>query len=51
MTSAEEFVIVFKYGTMPYAVAEQSMRLFAEGALPSLHALDPSAAATAARSL
>ena len=51
MTSAEEFVIVFKYGTMPYAVAEESMRLFAEGALPGLHALDPSAAATAARSL
>ena len=41
MTSAREFVVVFKYGTMPYAVAERSMQLFAEGALPSLHALDP----------
>ncbi len=47
MTGAREFVIVFKYGTMPYAVAERSMRLFAEGALPGLHALDPSPAAAA----
>jgi len=47
MTGAREFVIVFKYGTMPYEVAERSMRLFAEGALPVLHALDPSAATTA----
>ena len=51
MTSAREFVIVFKYGTMPYEVAERSMRLFAEGALPGLHAFDPSPAATAGRSL
>ena len=45
MTGAREFVVVFKYGTMPYEVAERSMRLFAEGALPALHALEPSAAA------
>ena len=47
MTNAREFVIVFKYGTMPYAVAERSMRLFAEGALPALHALDTPAATIA----
>ena len=47
MTGAREFVIVFKYGTMPYAVAERSLRLFAEGALPALHAFDPAPAAAA----
>ncbi|MYA19683.1 MAG: LLM class flavin-dependent oxidoreductase [Chloroflexi bacterium] len=44
MTGAREFVIVFKYGTMPYAVAERSLQLFAEGALPALHAFDAAAA-------
>ena len=40
-------MIVFKYGAMPQAAAERSLRLFAEGALPALHALDPSPAAAA----
>jgi alkanesulfonate monooxygenase SsuD/methylene tetrahydromethanopterin reductase-like flavin-dependent oxidoreductase (luciferase family) len=40
MTSASEFIIVFKYGSMSYEAAERSMRLFAHGALPQLHALE-----------
>jgi alkanesulfonate monooxygenase SsuD/methylene tetrahydromethanopterin reductase-like flavin-dependent oxidoreductase (luciferase family) len=34
-----EFIMVFKYGAMPAAVAERSMRLFAESVLPRLHAI------------
>ena len=41
MTSAREFVIVFKYGAMPIEVAEKSMRLFAKEVLPALRELDP----------
>jgi alkanesulfonate monooxygenase SsuD/methylene tetrahydromethanopterin reductase-like flavin-dependent oxidoreductase (luciferase family) len=40
MTSAREFIIVFKYGNMPFEAAERSMRLFAEGVLPRLHAFE-----------
>ena len=39
LTGAREFVIVFKYGAMPLKVAQRSMHLFAEGALPRLHAM------------
>ncbi|WP_432825535.1 LLM class flavin-dependent oxidoreductase [Dactylosporangium sp. CA-092794] len=46
MTSAEEFVLNFKFGTMPAEQAERSMRLFATEVLPRLQAipasLDPS---------
>lgn len=40
MTSAEEFVLNVKFGTMPYEDAERSMKLFAEEVLPRLHALE-----------
>ncbi len=36
---AEEFVGIFKYGTMPHEEAERSMRLFAAEVLPKVHAL------------
>jgi alkanesulfonate monooxygenase SsuD/methylene tetrahydromethanopterin reductase-like flavin-dependent oxidoreductase (luciferase family) len=36
---AEEFVGIFKYGTMPQAQAERSMKLFATEVLPKVHAL------------
>ncbi len=38
MTDAEEFVVSFRFGTMPVETAERSMRLFAEEVLPRLHA-------------
>lgn len=37
MTSAEEFVISFRFGTMSVETAERSMRLFAQEVLPHLH--------------
>lgn len=40
MTSAEEFVLNFKFGTLPADKAESSMRLFAAEVLPRLQALD-----------
>lgn len=40
MTSAEEFVLNFRYGGMPAATAERSMRLFASDVLPGLHAME-----------
>jgi hypothetical protein len=40
MTSAEEFVLNFRFGNMPAATAERSMRLFAAGVLPRLHELN-----------
>lgn len=40
MTSAEEIILNFRYGAMPAATAERSMRLFAAEVLPRLHALD-----------
>jgi alkanesulfonate monooxygenase SsuD/methylene tetrahydromethanopterin reductase-like flavin-dependent oxidoreductase (luciferase family) len=42
MTGAEELVMNFRYGAMPVATAERSMRLFAAEALPRLHAADAS---------
>ena len=36
---AREFVGVFKFGSMPYAHAERSLRLFSEQVLPDLHAM------------
>lgn len=39
MTSAEEFVLNFRYGAMPVETAERSMRLFASDVLPRLHAM------------
>ena len=41
-TTAEQFVITFRYGAMPVEVAERSMRLFAAEVLPRLHAHDAS---------
>ena len=40
MTGAGEFVLNFRFGTMPVEVAERSMRLFAQEVLPRLHSLD-----------
>jgi alkanesulfonate monooxygenase SsuD/methylene tetrahydromethanopterin reductase-like flavin-dependent oxidoreductase (luciferase family) len=40
MTSAEEFVLNFRFGNMPAGTAERSMRLFATEVLPKLHELD-----------
>jgi alkanesulfonate monooxygenase SsuD/methylene tetrahydromethanopterin reductase-like flavin-dependent oxidoreductase (luciferase family) len=40
MTGAEEFVLNFRYGAMPAATAERSMRLFAADVLPRLHAME-----------
>ena len=40
MTSAEEFVLNFRYGAMPVETAERSMRLFASEVLPRLHAME-----------
>ena len=39
-TSAEEFVFNFRFGAMPAATAERSMRLFAAEVLPKLHAME-----------
>lgn len=47
-TSASEFIGVFKYGAMPLAEAERSMRLFAEAVLPAIHQDEVAAAAAAA---
>ncbi len=41
MTSAEEFVLNFRYGAMPVETAERSMRLFASEVLPRLHEVEP----------
>ncbi|MEU9888881.1 LLM class flavin-dependent oxidoreductase [Sphaerisporangium sp. NPDC051011] len=40
-TSAEEFVLNFRFGTMDAEKAERSMRLFAAEVLPRLHDLEP----------
>ncbi|MGH2634047.1 MAG: LLM class flavin-dependent oxidoreductase [Tepidiformaceae bacterium] len=40
MTSAEEFILNFRFGAMPAATAERSMRLFAAEVLPALQKLD-----------
>jgi alkanesulfonate monooxygenase SsuD/methylene tetrahydromethanopterin reductase-like flavin-dependent oxidoreductase (luciferase family) len=40
MTSAEEIIINVRYGAMPAATAERSMRLFAAEVLPRLHQMD-----------
>ena len=40
MTGADELIMNFRYGGMPAATAERSMRLFAAEVLPALHALD-----------
>ena len=40
LTGAEELVMNFRYGGMPAATAERSMRLFASDVLPELHALE-----------
>ncbi len=40
MTSAEELILNFRYGAMPAATAERSMRLFAAEVLPKLQALE-----------
>jgi alkanesulfonate monooxygenase SsuD/methylene tetrahydromethanopterin reductase-like flavin-dependent oxidoreductase (luciferase family) len=39
MTSAEELIVNFRFGAMPAATAERSMRLFATEVLPKLHDL------------
>jgi hypothetical protein len=38
MTGANEFVLTFRFGTMPVETAERSMRLFAKEVLPRLQA-------------
>lgn len=40
MTSAEELILNFRFGAMPAATAERSMRLFAAEVLPKLQALE-----------
>lgn len=40
MTGASEFVLTFRFGTMPVEAAEKSMRLFAQEVLPRLHTFD-----------
>jgi alkanesulfonate monooxygenase SsuD/methylene tetrahydromethanopterin reductase-like flavin-dependent oxidoreductase (luciferase family) len=40
LVGAGHFILVFKYGAMPGASAERSMRLFAERVLPDLQAVD-----------
>lgn len=40
MTSAEELIINFRFGAMPAATAERSMRLFAAEVLPKLHQME-----------
>lgn len=40
MTSAEEFIMTFKYGSMSAEVAERNMRLFADKVLPRLQGLN-----------
>jgi alkanesulfonate monooxygenase SsuD/methylene tetrahydromethanopterin reductase-like flavin-dependent oxidoreductase (luciferase family) len=37
----DELMFIFKYGAMPMAMAEKSMRLFAKEVLPALKALNP----------
>ena len=37
-TSAEEFILSFKYGSLPLEMAEKNIRLFGETVLPRLHA-------------
>jgi hypothetical protein len=34
-------MFIFKYGSMPLATAEKSMRLFAKEVMPALKALSP----------
>ena len=41
MTSAEELVLNFRFGGMPIADAEDSMRRFAETVLPDIQAIEP----------
>jgi alkanesulfonate monooxygenase SsuD/methylene tetrahydromethanopterin reductase-like flavin-dependent oxidoreductase (luciferase family) len=41
-TGASQFVLNFRYGTMPAEIAERSMRLFATDVLPRLQAYDAS---------
>jgi alkanesulfonate monooxygenase SsuD/methylene tetrahydromethanopterin reductase-like flavin-dependent oxidoreductase (luciferase family) len=48
MTSAEEFVLNFRFGRMPVETAERSMRLFAKEVLPKLHAMPAALHATVA---
>ena len=36
----EEFMLVFRYGSMPRDVAEKSISLFAAEVLPAVHDLD-----------
>ena len=40
MTSAEELILNFRFGAMPAATAERSMRLFAKEVLPKLQEMD-----------
>ena len=38
---ADEFMFTFKYGSMPMAAAEKSIRMFAREVLPALQELNP----------
>jgi len=46
---ADKFVGVFRYGAMPVAKAEASMRLFAEKVLPVMHDYEPASSSSLAR--
>jgi hypothetical protein len=37
----DEIMFIFKYGSMPMAATEKSMRLFAKEVMPALHELKP----------
>ena len=39
-TSAKEFILVFKYGSMSYELAERNIQLFADRVLPELQAFE-----------
>jgi alkanesulfonate monooxygenase SsuD/methylene tetrahydromethanopterin reductase-like flavin-dependent oxidoreductase (luciferase family) len=45
----DEIIFVFKYGSMPMAAAEKSMRLFAKEVMPALKELSPEALTVDAR--
>ena len=47
-TSAQEFILRFKFGQMPADLAERNIRLFAGTVLPHLHTLEPQLASAGA---
>jgi hypothetical protein len=41
LVGAQAMILVFSYGGMPYDLAERSMRLFAEKAMPEVKKIVP----------